>query len=69
MRRRMPGTTYCPVPSGVWVIVETLMLRSLRLGLSGPTGQRGYTSYVVFDRGFGIASMVSGDTHPANCRV
>jgi hypothetical protein len=22
MRRRMPGTIYCPVPSGVWVTVE-----------------------------------------------
>jgi hypothetical protein len=46
----MPGTTYCPAPSGVWVNVETTMLRSLRLGLFGPTGQRGYISSVVFDR-------------------
>jgi hypothetical protein len=22
MRRRMPGTIYCPVPSGVWVTIE-----------------------------------------------
>jgi hypothetical protein len=26
------------------------MLRSMRLGLSGPTGQWGYVSSVVFDR-------------------
>jgi hypothetical protein len=50
MRKRMLGTTYCPVPSGVWVTVETPMSTSLRLGLSGPTSQRGYASCVVFDR-------------------
>jgi hypothetical protein len=50
MHRRMPSTTYCPVPSSVWVTVETLMLRSMRLGLFGPTGQWGYVSGVVFDR-------------------
>jgi hypothetical protein len=38
MHRRMPGT------------VETPMLRSPRLGLSGLTGQRGYVSGVVLDR-------------------
>jgi hypothetical protein len=37
MRRRMLGTAYCPVPFGVWVIVETSVLRSLWVGLSGPT--------------------------------
>ena len=47
MRRRMPGTVYCPAPSGVWVTVETLMLRSLWLEPSGPTSQRGYVSGVV----------------------
>jgi hypothetical protein len=50
MRRRMPSTTYCPVPPSVWVTVETLMLRSMRLGLFGPTGQWGYVSGVVLDR-------------------
>jgi hypothetical protein len=37
MRRNMPVMAYCPVPSGVWVIMKTPMLRSLRLGLTGPT--------------------------------
>jgi hypothetical protein len=50
MRRRMPGTTYCHVPSDLWVTIETPMLRSLLLGLSGPTGQRGYISSVMLDR-------------------
>jgi hypothetical protein len=50
MHRRMPSTTYCLVPSGVWVTVETPMLGFLRLGLPGPTGQREYTSGVVLDR-------------------
>jgi hypothetical protein len=27
---------YCPIPSGAWVTVETPMLRSLWLRLSGP---------------------------------
>jgi hypothetical protein len=42
MCRRTPGTVYSLVPSGVCVTVEIPMLRSQRLGLSGPTGQRGY---------------------------
>jgi hypothetical protein len=50
MCRRMPGTTYCSVPSGVWVTIETPMLRSLRSGSSGPTGQLGYVSGVVLER-------------------
>jgi hypothetical protein len=50
MRRHMPGTTYCHVPSGVWVTLETLMLRSLWLGLFYLTGQRGYIFIVVLDR-------------------
>jgi hypothetical protein len=50
MHRRMLGTVYYPVPSGVWVIVETLVLRSLRLGLIGPTSQQGYISGIVLDR-------------------
>jgi hypothetical protein len=37
IRRRMPGTMYCPVPFGVGVTVETPMLRSPRLESSGPT--------------------------------
>jgi hypothetical protein len=48
MRRRMPGTAYCPIPSGVWVTIKTPMLRSLRLGLSGPIGQR---RYILYSRG------------------
>jgi hypothetical protein len=50
MRRHMPGTVYCPIPSGVWITVETPMLRSMWLGLTGPTSQRGYVSDVVLDR-------------------
>jgi hypothetical protein len=38
MRRHMPGTTYFPVPSGVWVTVEIPLLRALLLGSSGPAG-------------------------------
>jgi hypothetical protein len=43
MHWRMPGTTYCPVPSSVWVTVETSMMMSPRLGLTGPTSQWGYS--------------------------
>jgi hypothetical protein len=43
MRRHMLGTVYCPIPSSVWVTIETTMLRSPWLGLTGPTGQRGYS--------------------------
>jgi hypothetical protein len=50
MRRRMPGTAYCPVPCGVWVTIDTPMLRSLQLGLTGPTGQWRYVYDVVLDR-------------------
>jgi hypothetical protein len=50
MHRRMPGTSYCPIPSGIWVTVETPMLRSLWLGLSGLTSQPRYVSSVVLDR-------------------
>jgi hypothetical protein len=50
MRRRTSGTTYWPVPSGIWVTVETLMLRSLWPGSFGSTGQQGYVSGVVHDR-------------------
>uniref|UniRef100_A0A804QPC5 Uncharacterized protein n=1 Tax=Zea mays TaxID=4577 RepID=A0A804QPC5_MAIZE len=49
-KRHMPGTVYCPIPSGVWITVETPMLRSMWLGLTGPTSQRGYVSDVVLDR-------------------
>jgi hypothetical protein len=48
MRRRMPGMVYCPVPSGVWVTVKTLMLRFPWPG-SGPTGQQGCVFDVVLD--------------------
>jgi hypothetical protein len=47
MRRHMPSTTYCPIPSNVWLTVETPVLRSLRLESSGATSQRGYVSGVV----------------------
>jgi hypothetical protein len=50
MHRRTSGTSYCPVPSGVWVIVETPMLRSLQAGSFGPTVQQGYVSGFVLDR-------------------
>jgi hypothetical protein len=50
MRRRTSGMAYCLIPSGVWVTVETPMLRSLLPGSSGPTGQQGYVSDVVLDR-------------------
>jgi hypothetical protein len=56
----MSGTTYCPIPSSLWVSVETLMLRSLQLGLSGPTGQRGYISNVVLDKGPSVPLPWSG---------
>jgi hypothetical protein len=46
----MSGTAYCPIPCGIWVTVETLMLRSMWLGLSGLTGQQGYVSNVMLDR-------------------
>jgi hypothetical protein len=36
MSRRTLGTTYCLAPSGVWVTVETMMLRFLRLGCPVP---------------------------------
>jgi hypothetical protein len=35
-----PGMVYCPGLSGILVTVEALMLRSLRPGLTGLTGQR-----------------------------
>jgi hypothetical protein len=50
MRRRTPGTTYCPVPSGVWVTIETLVLRSLWLELASPIGQWGHVSSIMLDR-------------------
>ena len=50
MRRRTSSTTYCPVPSGVWVTTETLMMRSLRLGSFGPTVQQGYVVGIMLDR-------------------
>jgi hypothetical protein len=50
MRRRTPATTYCPVPSGVWVTVETQMVRFLRSGSSDPTNQQGYVSDIVLDK-------------------
>jgi hypothetical protein len=42
MRRRISGMVYCsvPPPPGVWVTVETLMVRSPLLESSDPTGQR-----------------------------
>jgi hypothetical protein len=60
MHRRMPGTAYCSIPSGIWVNVETPMLRSLWLGLSGPTSQRGYVSNIVLDRDPSIPLPRSG---------
>jgi hypothetical protein len=50
MRRCMLGMTYFHVPSGVWVTVETPMLRSLWLGLTDPISQWGYVSGFVLDR-------------------
>jgi hypothetical protein len=58
MCRYTPGMMYRPVLTSTWVNVETSMLRSPRLGLSGPTSQRGYARdctrgrVVVFDRDF-----------------
>jgi hypothetical protein len=47
MRGHIPGMTYCPIPFGVWITVETPMLRSPWLEFFGPTGLRGYVSKVV----------------------
>jgi hypothetical protein len=52
MRKRTPGMAYPwyrPIPSSIWVTIETPMLRTLRLGLTGPTCQWGYVSGVVLD--------------------
>jgi hypothetical protein len=46
----MSGMTYCPILSAVWITVETPVLRSLRPGLSGPTGLRTYLYGIVLDR-------------------
>jgi hypothetical protein len=50
-----PGLAYCPVLSGISITIEAPMMRSMRPGLTSPTGQRGGTSegvlVVVFDRG------------------
>jgi hypothetical protein len=43
------GTVY-PVPSVVWVTIETPMTRFLRAGSFGPTVQQGYVSGVVLNR-------------------
>jgi hypothetical protein len=54
MSRRMLGTVYRLISSGVWVTVETPMLRSTRLGLTGPPVSRDTlqnTSDTVLDRG------------------
>jgi hypothetical protein len=60
MRRCTLGTTFCPIPSGVWVTAETLILRFLWPRSSGPTGQQGYISVVVpdIDKPLGTASIV-----------
>jgi hypothetical protein len=60
MRRRMLGTVYYLVPSGIWVTIETPVLRSLRLGLTGPTSQRGYISSIVLDRDPSVSLTWSG---------
>jgi hypothetical protein len=54
MHKHMPSMVYCLVPSGVWVTVEILMLRSLRLGLSSPTSPWRYESSVVLDRDLSV---------------
>jgi hypothetical protein len=48
--RRMSDMAYRLIPSSVRITVETLMLRSLQLELTGLTGQRGYIFIVVLDR-------------------
>jgi hypothetical protein len=62
MHRRTLGTTYYPVPSGIWVTVETQILRSPWLGLTSPTGQRGYSPERIrchaCQRLFGTAPMI-----------
>jgi hypothetical protein len=60
---------YCPVPSGVWVTVETPMLRFLRQGLSDPTSQRGYVSVAVFDRDPSVPLPLSGHDSVMSRRV
>ena len=57
MRRRTHGMVYCPVPSGVWVTVETLVLRSLWLGLSGPIGQWGPDNPSHRDLSTGVSTV------------
>jgi hypothetical protein len=42
MRRYTLGMGYCLVLSSVWVTVETLVLRSPRLELTGPMSHLGY---------------------------
>jgi hypothetical protein len=69
MCRRTPGTTYCPIPSGVWVNVETLMLRFLRSGSFGPTDQQGYISVVVFVRDLSVLLPRSGHGSVMSHRV
>jgi hypothetical protein len=39
MRRYTPSMEYCLVLSGVWVIVETLVLRSPRSEFTGPASR------------------------------
>jgi hypothetical protein len=56
----MPSMIYCPVPSDVWATVKTPMLRSLRLGLSDPTGQWGHVSDIVLDRDYSVLLPQSG---------
>jgi hypothetical protein len=53
MHRCTPGIAYLsyrPIPSSLWVTVETPMLRTLWLGLTGPTSQWGYVFSVMLDR-------------------
>jgi hypothetical protein len=69
MRRRMPGMAYCPIPSSVWVSVETPVLRSLPLGSSDLTGQRGYISDVVLDRDPSVPLPWSGHGLVTSYRV
>jgi hypothetical protein len=42
MRRHTPSMGYCPILSRIWAIIETLMLRPVQPGLTGPVRQRGF---------------------------
>jgi hypothetical protein len=49
-----------PPDSGVWVTVETPMLRFLWSGSSGHMGEQGYVSIVVFERDPSVLFSRSG---------